>query len=523
MSSPRRRPPSGGGVQRLPGQAVSGTWSEVLARWDAGARFAALVGDGDITGGIILHTLLAGDGGIDVLAVALPPGVRRFPSLTRDIPAAFWYERKLHDLFGVIPEGHPRLDPLVLPHRDTEDPLAGSSSGTTQPLPSPGAGSHPSHVEPDERALRSHVMGSGLFSIPHGPVRSGVFESVEYVVETPGEDIPHVNVRPHFKHRGIEIRFEDMDPDQGVVLAERVEGIASVAHALAFCHAVEDLAGGQPPLAAQLVRVLHAELERIANHLDVAGKLADAAGLAVAVARFGWHKERVLRLVSALCGNRFGRGVVVPGGVRALPLIAPGEIRARLDAIRRDVGSDAPALMQTPSFLDRLRDTGPLDDDLAEAYGLLGPVGRASGATDDARWRRPYDAYPKLNRHPGPTYADGDAMARLRVRWDEVIESFELLWQVVELLDDTDGTDDYALRDPVHPGAGQAVGWAEAPQGEVLYLLRTDADGRLRRCAPRSASFHNLAAFSHTFRGDILTDFPFIEASFGLSIAGVVM
>ena len=94
------------------------------------------------------------------------------------------------------------------------------------------------------------------------------------------------------------------------LLAERVEGIASVAHALAFCHAIETIAGCQPPPAAGLVRVLHAEFERIANHLDVAVRLADAAGLAVATARFALHKERVQRLVSALCGSRFGRGVV---------------------------------------------------------------------------------------------------------------------------------------------------------------------------------------------------------------------
>ncbi|GAA3567461.1 NADH-quinone oxidoreductase subunit C [Amycolatopsis ultiminotia] len=482
---------------------------EILGRMAAGARFAALAGDGDVTEGVRMHVVLARPDGIDVVDLQLPPGVDRYPALTPRIPAAFWYERKLHDLFGVVAQGHPRLDPLVLPHPDGNEPL-----------PSPGAAFHPTHVEPDERALRSHVMGTGLFSLPHGPVRSGVFEAVEYVVETPGEDIPHVNVRPHFKHRGLEVRFEGMTPGRGVLLAERVEGIASVAHALAFCHAVEELAGAQVPLAAQLLRSLHAELERIANHLDVAMKLAEAAGLAVALARFGWHKERVLRLVSALCGNRFGRGVVVPGGVRALPLLGRDELKARVDTLRRDISGDAAALMQTASFLDRLRGTGPLDEDFTLQHGLLGPVGRAGGHEDDARWHRPYDAYPKLSRRPVTHRSDGDAMARLRVRWDEVTESFDLLAQIVELFGDHP---DEVLSTRVEPVTGRAVGWAEAPQGEVLYLLEAGTDGRLRRCAPRSASFHNLAVFSSAFRGDILTDFPFVEASFGLSIAGVVM
>ena len=107
-----------------------------------------------------------------------------------------------------------------------------------------------------------------------------------------------------------------------MLLAERTEGVASVAHALAYCHAIERIAGVRVPWRAALIRVLHAELERLAAHLDAAVRLADAAGLAVATARFGLHKERVARLVSRMCGSRFGRGVVVPGGVRGA---APGE------------------------------------------------------------------------------------------------------------------------------------------------------------------------------------------------------
>ena len=130
-------------------------------------------------------------------------------------------------------------------------------------------------------------MGPGLFTIPHGPVRSGVMESIEYLVETPGEDIAHLNMRVFYKHRGIEKRFEQLPAADGVLLAERTEGVASVAHALAYCHAMERLAGVSVPWPAGLVRVLHAELERLAAHLDSAVRLADAAGLAVATARFG--------------------------------------------------------------------------------------------------------------------------------------------------------------------------------------------------------------------------------------------
>ena len=260
-----------------------------------------------------------------------------------------------------------------------------------------------------------------------------MFESVEYLVETPGEDIPHLHIRPYYKHRGLEKRFEGMPVAAGVLLAERVEGIASVAHALAYSHAVETLTEVHVPLAGQLVRVLHAELERLANHLDVAVRLAEAAGLAVAQARFAVHKEQVLRLVGVCCGSRFGRGVVVPGGSTGLPRLGRDELLRDLDRIERGVRGDRHALMVTASFLDRLRGTGPLTPDRARAHGALGPVGRASGTGDDVRVDRPYDAYRRLPPAPG-RQEQGDALARLNVRWAEIDDSFRLLGEAVREL-----------------------------------------------------------------------------------------
>lgn len=479
------------------------------ARLNSGQRFAALLGRGDPAAGSALTALVAHDGGITPLRAELPAGITHYPSLTPGLPAAFWYERAIHDLVGLVPDGHPRLDPLVLPHRNDGSPV-----------PHPGVPGHPDRIEPDEQALSVHLHGTGVFTIPHGPVRSGVFESVEYLVETPGEDIPHLRIRPHAKHRGLQKRFEGMTVDGGALLAERVEGIASVAHALAFAHAVETLAGTSVPPAAAMIRVLHAELERIANHLDVLGKLTDAAGLAVATARFTLHKERTLRLTGALSGSRFGRGVVVPGGVTTLPLLAADRTTTELDRLEHAIDADVRALLDTSSFLDRVRTAGPLDTGLARDHGALGPIGRGSGHADDCRVRRPYDGYRQLAPPPIPVRDAGDAQARMQVRIEEIDTSLDLARHAVGRLPDCETE---RFRVPVYPAAGQAVGWAEAPQGEVLYLLELDDDGRISYCAPRSASFHNLVLFPLTFCGDILTDFPFIEASFGLSIAGVVM
>jgi formate hydrogenlyase subunit 5 len=470
---------------------VLALWQELAARVTAGDRFAGLfatqAAEGRAAEGqavtLSAHVATAGD--VDTLEVTLPPGAAGYPALTPRIGAAFWYERVIHDQFGLVPEGHPRLAPLLRPG---------------QPLP-------------------RHVAGYGLFTIPHGPVRSGVVESIEYLVETPGEAIPHLNMRVFYKHRGVEYRFTGLTLPDAVLLAERTEGIASVAHALAFSHAAERIVGCVPPPAAALVRVLHAELERIANHLDVAVRLADAAGLAVATARMALHKERVMRLVSRMCGSRFGRGVVVPGGVTALPRLSPAELRAELDKLSRPIAADAAALMATSSFLDRLRGTGPLTPARARQHGALGPIGKAAGFADDDRLARPYDGYRTLTVPPARAHAAGDALARLRVRWEEVDSSFGLLRSATADLSERTGDQ---LRTPCEPADGRALGWAEAPQGEVLYDVSLQA-GRIAGCHPRSASFHNLVLMHEVFAGDILTDFPFIEASFGLSVAGVAL
>ena len=501
---------SGAGGTTVLGADPAALWESVTREVAAGRRFAGLMAT-QRPDGVLLTAHLADAAGIAAAEALLPPGAGRYPALTPMLGAAFWYEREIHDLFGITPDGHPRLAPLVLP-RGIGDQGAGAAP------PRPGAPGGPEIIEPDTRQLPRHVMGPGLFTIPHGPVRSGVLESIEYLVETPGEDIPHLNMRVHYKHRGIEKRFEGMPAADGVLLAERTEGVASVAHALAYCHAIERIAGVPVPGAAGLIRVVHAELERAANHLDTAARLCDAAGLAVATARFGLHKERVARLVSRMCGSRFGRGVVVPGGVTGLPKVPGAALLAEIAALERAIDGDAATLMGAASFLDRLRGTGPLSSQRAREHGALGPIGKASGFSDDARGARPYDGYPALGLGDLHEHSGGDALARLRLRWDELRQSFHLLRQAVGELGEAAG--DGPLRAACEVTGGRAVGWAEAPQGEVLYDVAITG-GRITRCHARSASFHNLVLFHEVFAGDILTDFPFIEASFGLSVAGV--
>lgn len=497
-----------------PVDETGGLREAVRARASGGARFCGVFALPD--GASTRLVAVASDDGVLVRDEAvLAPGARGYPSLTPVVPAAAWYERKIWDLYGLEPEGHVGLEPLVLPR----------AAGVAPPRP--GSGVAPPAIELDAQPPPGRVRGEGVFTLPYGPVRSGVFEAAEYAFETSGEEILHLATRVFYKHRGVDDRFSAVTPDDGALLAERYEGVASVAHALAFCQAVEEIAGARVPPGAELVRLVHAELERISNHLESVVRHTEGSGQAVAHAVFSHHKERVQRVRGQLCGSRFGRGVVVPGGVGGPLRMSPAALRDVLGDLRRDVERDLRRLMDTPSFVDRLRGTGVLSAEDAARFAVVGPVARASGGTEDVRVARPYGAYARLGHRLDEPRSGGDALARQRVRMDEIDGSFQLVVQAVDLLEQSGWSGEW--RTPIDrleaSGARDgeremAVGWAEAPQGEVLSLVVL-AGGLVVQAVQRSASFQNLAAYGAAYRKDIFTDVAFIEASFGISIAGV--
>ena len=444
---------------------------------EQGGHFIAVFTSED---GVSIRALIAFRGELVVLRAPLG-GARSYPSLARLTPGATLPERELHDVSGIVPLDHPQLDSVLRP-------------------------------SPDE--LPRRVTGPETFVIPYGPIRSGVFEAIQYSIDTGGEDILALTVRPYFKRRSLEARFRGIGVEHGAYLAERVAGPAAVAHALAFAQAVERAAGVDPPRRAERWRVVHAELERIANHLDVGIKLAEDAALSVGVARLGALKEQVMRLRARLCGSRFGRGVVAPGGLRSEPLLSQGEATRSLDAFERDFRRDRSLLLRTSSFTDRLIGTGTLDAETVMRFGGVGPVARACSLGIDARLERPYGGYSRLGFRIARATA-GDAMARFDVRLDEIDQSLHLIRQALERLD-RESSD---LLHPIARAEGEACGWTEAPMGEVVYWLLLDGE-TVREVHVVSPSLRNWPLFAESYRGDVLTDVSFIEHSFGLSPAG---
>lgn len=425
------------------------------------------------------------------------------PSLARLSPLLSWYEREITDLFGLHFEEHPDASPLVLHAgaRPAHPPLDPRYPETPMAF---------THVSPGLPA----VSGSDVQLLPFGPVRADVVESGRFFFFYIGEHILHYQPQLFFKHRGMEKRFEGRDPLTSVVLAERVSGVGSVAHALAFCQAVEMAAQVEVPRRARQLRVLLAELERLYNHLHYLGHLADTTTLKVGQAQGKLLEERAKQINARLTGSRFLRGLLVPGGLRRD--LSPGsELVHALGALQHEVREYVRNLERTTSYRDRLHDTGVLDQRTAYDQGATGPIERASGLDRDLRRDHAYAGYAEVDLRV-PVETAGDAYARARVRCEEIDASFEILLRLIPQL---------AEAEPVHtpvvvPPGAEGLGWSESPRGSLYYAVHLGDDGRLRRVKIKSPSFSNWRVFPYTVHESNMMDYAINEASFGLTIAG---
>lgn len=418
-------------------------------------------------------------------------------------PLIGWYEREITDLFGVTFEGHPEPHRLVL-HE--------GASPSVPPLDPRYPVDAPMPFRPEETQL-PEVPGRDVQLLPFGPIRADVVESVELDFFYIGEHILHLQPQLFFKHRGMEKRFEGLPLSKATVLAERVSGVGSFAHALAFCQAVEQAAGCAVPPRALILRSLLAELERLYNHLHYLGHLSDTTTLKVGAAEGKLLEERAKQINGRLTGSRFLRGVLVPGGLRR-DLHPPEGFSEELETLRADAAAYAARLESTNSHLDRLITTGQLSRELAFDQGATGPVERASGLDRDLRRDYPYAGYAELPVDV-PIRAGGDAHARAQVRIAEIAASITLIQKA--LLQLPSG----AIRaDCAPPPNSEGLGWTESPRGGLFHAVHFGDGGEIVRVKIKSPSFSNWRVFPFTVHDSNMMDYAINEASFGMTVAG---
>jgi formate hydrogenlyase subunit 5 len=454
-------------------------------------------------------------GRIELRYIATPPGKGPFmiwrcepdgpvPSLADVAPLLSWYEREVTDLFGLAFTDQPQPQRLVLHDgavvlRPPFDPLYPAGAELR-------AGNQ--HSIPEIAGVDGDVQ-----LLPFGPIRADVMESAEFLFFYIGEAILHYQPRLFYKHRGMEKRFAGLAAERGVVLAERVSGVGSVAHALAYCQAVEAAADCVVPPRARFLRVLLAEMERLYNHLYYLGHLCHTTTLKVGEAQGKLLAERAKQLNARLTGSRFLRGILSIGGVRRD--LAPNPwLGGELAALHETYAVYARNLENTDSHLDRLITTGKLDRSVAFDQGATGPVDRACGLDRDLRRDHPYAAYGELPLAVA-VRSEGDAHARAQVRMAEIDASIALMQRVLTLMPEG------PVRSECQPAPGsEGLGWSESPRGTLFYAVHFDQAGRLARVKIKSPSFSNWRVFPFTVHETNMMDYAINEASFGLTIAG---
>jgi formate hydrogenlyase subunit 5 len=441
--------------------------------------------------------------------VSAPLADREFPSIAVEarIFAADWHEREAEDLFGVRFTGHPRLGDFVL-HDDAwqeaVEPMrhrfdAQAAMGKRLPAA-------------DWRPRRI-VRESGAFVLPVGPKFSGVTESVHFQLETVGEDVIRSWTRLFYKWRAVEKLAEGKSVEDALLVAERFAATTAFAHGLAFCQAVESIAGEPAPERARALRVFLAELERLRQHAGAIREICESTALVVADSQAGLLEEDLLRIAGALCGHRYLFGLLAPGGLLAdLPTDAcrkalgdARDVVARLAELER-------RLTVSSSFLDRIEEVGMVRPETARAYSLVGPVARASGLARDLRRAHPYSGYEAFEFEV-PSQLEGDGYARLRVLFAETRQSIRIMEQAIAALPDG------AVRRSVPPAPGAALGWVEAPRGATFHWVRLDDHGRIARYRVVTPSFTNWHSFHLAAEKFAFQDFPIILSTFDLSVA----
>lgn len=431
---------------------------------------------------------------LGVLASPIPDP---WPSLTPDCPAAHMFEREIAEQWGITPHGHPWLKPVRFepPRRPRTGESKAPSIGLTDFFTMAGEESH---------------------EVAVGPVHAGVIEPGHFRFLCHGETVHHLEISLGYQHRGIESAMVGGPTPRSVHYMETLAGDTTIGHATAYSQLREALSGVAAPARGEAIRAIAAELERIANHIGDLGAMAGDVGFLPTMNYCGRIRGEVLNMTAAICGNRFGRGLVRPGGVQwDLDTDLVEDLLKRLDGVEKDVTGAVTLMLDTPSVQARLEGVGAVSAETARRIGLVGVAARASGLDSHVCADFPYGLY-RLVQLPVSTWTGGDCFARAYVRWLEVQISIDFVRRQLGEL--PMGPLDRELP-PMNPDA-LAVSLVEGWRGEICHLAVTDPSGRVAFYKVVDPSFHNWFGLALALRGQQISDFPLCNKSFNLSYCG---
>lgn len=343
--------------------------------------------------------------------------------------------------------------------------------------------------------------------IPFGPQHPVLPEPIQLKLELQDETV--ISAIPHigYVHRGIEKAAERMEYTQNVFLVERVCGICSFIHALAYSQCMEDIFGIEPPPRAKYLRVIWSELHRLHSHHLWLGLFADSFGFESLFMQFWRNREMLMDIFDKTAGSRVIISTCTIGGTRRdISDEHLKDILDTVDKIQTELDKTIPVMLKDYSVKQRTVGVGPLSKEQAMTLGAAGPVLRASGVAQDMR-QLGYAAYPELDFEPIMETA-GDCYARAKVRSRECYQSLGLIRQAISQLPSGE-----ILTKTKGKPKGAAICRVEQPRGELLYYAEANGTNKLERLRIRTPTFANVPPLVAMLPGCELADVPVIILS----------
>ena len=361
------------------------------------------------------------------------------------------------------------------------------------------------------------ITGEEIHEVGVGPVHAGIIEPGHFRFNCIGEKILHLEIQLGYQHRGIEKQILQLKKSALPILIESVAGDTSIANSLCFSEAIESLANVEVNEEYEKIRGIALELERIANHVGDLGALSGDIAFLTAAAYYGRIRGEFLNILLEVCGNRFGKGFIRPGGSKFLININQRRLFLnKLKKLKKEIIEIADMLFNNAGVLSRFESTGIIETDIANDLGLVGPVARASNLFYDVRYDLPTGIYRNISIKVA-TEKNCDVMARALVRYKEILHSLDI---IETLLNNLEGTKpNKNINYSLSPNS-LVVSVQEAWRGELSHCIITDPDGNILRYKIKDPSFNNWIGLAIAMRNEEISDFPLCNKSFNLSYCG---